>query len=180
LELVSPLTKEIASSWAKVFESDLFGPMEKSIISIIEKLIKEVEQTSPVGLKDRCKAQGLQSIEEAQVAMKALMGKVQEQMSNEQKEISRCVAPHVRDLLLDGYEEAMLERGIGSVARQKVSLYHLLFQSCQTKVTTRHYSTTSLRILKTKFSLTSQTKSSIDWMPQLIQLEIAWTMLWSH
>lgn len=123
LELVAPLTKEIASSWARVFESDLFGPTERSILTGIEKLIKEIERTSPAGLKDRCKAQGALSAEEAKIAMKALMAKVQAQMSNQQKEISRCVAPHVRDALLDGYTSAMEERGRGSVARQK-ALFH--------------------------------------------------------
>ena len=41
-------------------------------------------------------------------------------IDNEQKETSRCLAPHVQDQLLWGYDRAMEERGRGSVARQKV------------------------------------------------------------
>jgi hypothetical protein len=128
LELVAPLTKEIASSWARVFESDLFGPMNKAINTNVQKLIKEVEATAPPGLKDRCKTQGQLSLQDAEVAMKQLISKIKEQMSKEQKEISRCVAPHVRNELLEGYEEAILERGTGSVARQKVS--SIIIHSC--------------------------------------------------
>ena len=45
---------------------------------------------------------------------------VREAMNTQQKEVSRCLAPHVQGQLLEGYERAMEERGPGSVARQKV------------------------------------------------------------
>lgn len=54
------------------------------------------------------------------------MGLVKETMNNEQKEVSRCMAPHVQTQLVDGYDRAMEERGTGSVARQKVDIYSLL------------------------------------------------------
>ena len=119
-ELIHPLTKEIASSWAKVFEADLFGAMEKAASNNITTLIKEIETSAPKGLADRCKAQGDVSLDEAKVAMEGIMVKIRERMTSEQKEISRCLEPHVRVQLADGYDLAMEERGRGSVARQKV------------------------------------------------------------
>lgn len=41
-------------------------------------------------------------------------------LRNQQKDISRCLIPHVKAQLSSGYDEAMEERGTGSVARQKV------------------------------------------------------------
>lgn len=66
--------------------------------------------------------QGDVCVEEASVALAKSIDLVKETMTNEQKEVSRCVAPHVQAQLVDGYDQAMLERGIGSVARQKVSI----------------------------------------------------------
>jgi hypothetical protein len=48
------------------------------------------------------------------------MSSVKEALNNEQKEVSRSLAPHVQSELIDGYSAAMEERGPGSVARQKV------------------------------------------------------------
>lgn len=59
-------------------------------------------------------------LDEARVALKKTMDVVKETMNTEQKEVSRCMAPHVQNQLIDGYDRAMEERGIGSVARQKV------------------------------------------------------------
>ena len=94
--------------------------MNKAISANVQKIIKQVEESSPAGLKVRCKTQGQLSLQEAKVAMKRLITKVKEQMSKEQKEISRCIVPHVKNELLDGYNGAMQEKGTGSVARQKV------------------------------------------------------------
>jgi hypothetical protein len=96
--------------------------MDRAITAIVQNLIKEVEEASPPGLKDRCKAQGQLSLRNAEIAIRQLMAKLKGQISSEQKDISRCIAPHVRDEFSVGYEEASLEKGPGSVARQKVSL----------------------------------------------------------
>jgi len=71
-------------------------------------------------LKDRTKLQGELCVEEARVALQKTMSVVKETMSNEQKNISRCMAPHVQAQLVEGYDQAIEERGTGSVARQKV------------------------------------------------------------
>ncbi|KAG6872791.1 hypothetical protein C0995_006520 [Termitomyces sp. Mi166 len=119
MELITPFTRNIAHSWSKVFESDLFGPFEAASISSINKLLKDVEDSAAQGLKYRTRMQGEQCLEEARVALKKTMEVVRETMNNEQKEVSRCMAPHVQTQLVEGYDCAMEERGTGSVARQK-------------------------------------------------------------
>lgn len=119
VELINPFTRNIAHSWSKVFESDLFGPFETSTIETINSLVKEVEESAAPGLKDRARLQGEICVEEARVALKNTVELVKETMNREQKEVSRCMAPHVQNQLKEGYDTAMLERGTGSVARQK-------------------------------------------------------------
>ncbi|KAF9452482.1 hypothetical protein P691DRAFT_697145, partial [Macrolepiota fuliginosa MF-IS2] len=118
-ELTLPFTRNIANSWGKVFESDLFAPFEAAVTSTINKLLEEIEDTAAAGLKDRTRRQGDLCLEEARVALRQIIEIVRETLAREQKEVSRCMAPHVQIQLLDGYDRAMEERGRGSVARQK-------------------------------------------------------------
>ncbi|KAG9084570.1 hypothetical protein FS749_005121 [Ceratobasidium sp. UAMH 11750] len=122
-ELIAPMTREIASSWAQVFDSDLFAPMERAERAEIVKLLKEIEDTAPAGLKDRCRLQVQATLKEAQVVTANILQNIKTAMTNEQKEISRCLTPHVKNELLVGYTDAMQERGTGSVARQK-AVFH--------------------------------------------------------
>jgi len=121
IELINPFTRNIAHSWSKVFESDLFGPFEKATLDAINKLVKEVEESAAPGLKDRARMQGETCAQEARVALRKTVDLVKETMNREQKEVSRCLAPHVQEQLIEGYDTAMEERGPGSVARQKAS-----------------------------------------------------------
>lgn len=123
VELVNPFTRNIASSWQQVFEGDLFNAFETAALNSINKLVKEVEDSAAAGLKDRVKTQAEMCVEEARVALKKTVDLVGTALQNEQKEVSRCLAPHVRDQLVDGYDLAMEERGTGSVARQK-AVFH--------------------------------------------------------
>ncbi|KAF8076309.1 hypothetical protein FPV67DRAFT_1664591 [Lyophyllum atratum] len=141
VELVNPFTRNIAHSWSQVFESDLFGPFEAASIASINKLLEEFEESAAMGLKDRTKMQGKQCLEEAHVALKKTMDLVKETMTNEQKEVSRCMAPHVQMQLIEGYDRAMEERGPGSVARQRVATSA---QLCET------YKRPNLMILSTQ------------------------------
>jgi len=88
--------------------------------------VKDVEESAAPGLKDRARLQGETCLEEARVALTNAVDLVKERVNMEQKEISRCLAPHVQAQLVEGYDTAMMERGTGSVARQKVSftLHH--------------------------------------------------------
>lgn len=91
-------------------------------MGIVKELLKQVEESAALGLQDRAKLQGEQCLEEANVALKKTMDIVKDTMTKEQKEVSRCMAPHVQKQLVEGYDRAMEERGLGSVARQKVRL----------------------------------------------------------
>lgn len=118
--LAFPFTRQIASSWCKVFESDLFTPFEVAVTATIRKLLEEVEETAAPGFRDQFQRQGDLCLEEARVALKQIMGIVVEALAIEQKEVSRSMAPHVQSQLIYGYDRATEERGPGSVARQKV------------------------------------------------------------
>ncbi|KAG2077497.1 hypothetical protein BDR04DRAFT_1196025 [Suillus decipiens] len=119
VELVTPFTRNIASSWSTLFESDLFASLSNVIMTSINQLIADVEASAAAGLKDHVHAQSPVSQEEARQALGQTMEVVKEALAKEQKEISRCLAPHVQNELTEGYNLALEERGTGSVARQK-------------------------------------------------------------
>lgn len=119
VELCNPFTRQIASSWGQMFESDLFAGLDGATSEKITKLVKEIESSAAPGLKERAKMQGDQCMEQAQVALTDAMEAVKVALQNEQKEVSRCLGPHVQEHLIPGYDLAMDERGRGSVARQK-------------------------------------------------------------
>lgn len=122
VELSNPFTRQIAGAWSKVFEADLFGGFEKATNTAIAGLMKEIEESAALGLRERVRGQGELAMEEARVALGKTINLVQDTITTQQKEVSRCLAPHVQNQLYDGYEEAMQERGRGSVARQKVDI----------------------------------------------------------
>ncbi|CCM01707.1 uncharacterized protein FIBRA_03772 [Fibroporia radiculosa] len=119
VELTNPFTRNIASSWSKVFEADLFLAFDKAATDAINKLLADVEESTAIGLKERAKGQGELCQEEARLALRKTLDIVSETIQTEQKEISRCLAPHVQNQLVEGYDLAMEERGPGSVVRQK-------------------------------------------------------------
>ncbi|KIK36397.1 hypothetical protein CY34DRAFT_26339 [Suillus luteus UH-Slu-Lm8-n1] len=126
VELATPFTRNIASSWSTLFESDLFASLSDAITTCISKLITDVETSAAPGLKDRVHAQSLVSQEEARHALGQTMEVVKEALGREQKEISRCLAPHIQNELMDGYDLAVEERGRGSVARQKAVFHNYI------------------------------------------------------
>lgn len=126
-------TGNIATSWQQVFEGDLFGAFEAAALKVIHRLIKDVEDSAALGLKDRVRGQSDLCLEEAKVALKKTLELVRQAMNNEQKEVSRCLAPHVQNQLIDGYDLAMEERGTGSVARQK-AVFHSYIDDCKDDV----------------------------------------------
>ncbi|PIL36747.1 hypothetical protein GSI_00436 [Ganoderma sinense ZZ0214-1] len=129
VELSNPFTRQIASSWSKVFEADLFASFEKSTTEVIQKLLIDVETSAAAGLKDRAKGQGELCMEEARIALGKTLDVVNQTMTTEQKEVSRCLAPHICDQLIEGYDRAMEERGRGSVARQKAVFHDFIAKS---------------------------------------------------
>ncbi|KAG6882282.1 hypothetical protein C0992_012236, partial [Termitomyces sp. T32_za158] len=133
VELITPFAQNIAHSWGKVFESDLFGPFEVASISSINTLLEDIEDSAAQGLKDRTRIQGEKCLEEACITFKKTMEAVRETMSKEQKEVSRCMMPHIQSQLAEGYDRAMEEKGTGSVVRQK-TYFHGFIDSCKDEI----------------------------------------------
>lgn len=73
-------------------------------MEVINKLVKDVEDSAAPGLKDRVRTQAKLCLDEARVALKKTVELVGLAMNNEQKEVSRCLAPHVQHQLVDGYD----------------------------------------------------------------------------
>ncbi|KAL5487951.1 hypothetical protein ACEPAI_6059 [Sanghuangporus weigelae] len=119
-ELVSPMTKTIASSWAKTFETNLFTGFEKESLKVISDLLQEIEESCPKALRDRVHHQAQLCLDEVKVALRKTIDVVSAELTSAQKEVSRSLEPHVRNQLCDGYSLAMQEHGRGSVARQKL------------------------------------------------------------
>lgn len=113
-----------------MFEADIFASLLASTTSCIDKLVADVERSAAPGLKDRAKVQSEKCLESARVALDQTVQTVKETLNTEQKEVSRSLAPHVRNQLLDGYDAAMDERGKGSVKRQKDS-FHSYISNCK-------------------------------------------------
>lgn len=122
-ELITPMTRVLAASWAQIFESDLLSSFEKKAVQALEFLLSEFEFSCPVGLRDRARQQGQVCLEAARVALRSTIDIVNAQLTAGQKDVSRCLTPTVREQMLDGYQRAMEERGRGSVARQKVCTF---------------------------------------------------------
>ncbi|EUC63310.1 GTPase SLIP-GC protein, partial [Rhizoctonia solani AG-3 Rhs1AP] len=122
-DLVGPMTREIAASWARVFDSDLFAPTVRAERQEITNLLKEVQASAPPDLSARCEAQSQLALKEAEVLTTNLLRNLKTLMTSEQKDISRCLTPHVQRELSAAYQSASAERGTGSVARQK-KLFH--------------------------------------------------------
>lgn len=125
MELINPFTRNIAHAWGRIFEADLFGEFKDSTIKNIVQLAREVEESAAPGLKDRVRKQSALCVEEARVALDRVVQMVGETLTTEQKEISRSLSPHVQAEMVDGYDQAMLETGLGSVARQRVCWFYL-------------------------------------------------------
>ncbi|KAF7313741.1 hypothetical protein HMN09_00531200 [Mycena chlorophos] len=127
-ELVGPFTRNIAQSWHQVFEADVFNQLLSDTSECISTLVKDVENSAAVGLKERTKAQGETCRESARVALTQTVAEVKATLMESQKNVSRSIAPFVQNALLLGYESAMEERGTGSVARQKL-VFHKFVDS---------------------------------------------------
>ncbi|KAG1806924.1 uncharacterized protein HD556DRAFT_1325273 [Suillus plorans] len=123
VELLTPFTRNIASSWSTLFESDLFTPLSSAVTECVKKLLADVEVSAAAELKERACARSSDSQEEVHLALGKIIKVVEGALVREQKEISRCLAPHVQTELVDGYDRATGQRGKGSVARQK-TVFH--------------------------------------------------------
>jgi len=138
-EFCQPMTSSIAREWSAMFAKDLFSDFSKRCMQSIDDILRKIEKTAPDGLKDKCRAQGVVARNEANTTLESIVAQVNEALMEQQKDLSRMLAPKVSIILPDwlmlqgfsyilqiqkelepGYDNAMRERGTGSVARQKV------------------------------------------------------------
>jgi hypothetical protein len=111
-----------------VFEEDLFSGFQRDTERVVKKLLKDIGASAPEGLKDKVRLQGETAMNEAKLALQNATVAVKNAMNAEQKEISRCLAPHIRSQLHDTYLAAYEERGRGSVGRQKTLVHDFIKQ----------------------------------------------------
>ncbi|KAI9063349.1 hypothetical protein FKP32DRAFT_1592405 [Trametes sanguinea] len=175
VELTNPFTRQIASSWARVFEADLFASFEQATTKAIQQLIDDITESAAPGLKDRARGQGELAMEEAKVALKKTLDVVRETMNNEQKEVSRCLAPHVQAQLVDGYDRAMEERGRGSVARQK-AVFHDYIARVKDQVFTGAADVLMGRLSKAAEAVGAALDESLEELARKIEVSMA--VLW--
>ncbi|TDL29353.1 hypothetical protein BD410DRAFT_18164 [Rickenella mellea] len=174
-ELIAPMTRNIASSWAMVFEADLFANFEASAIQAIVDLLHRIEESCPMALVDRAKGQGELCLEEAKEAFKKTLDIVRETMNTEQKEVSRCLAPHVQGQLTDGYERAMEEHGRGSVARQK-AVFHDFIDRNKGEIFTGGADTLLERLDKAALAVGDALQDALESLAQ--KVEVSLSVLW--
>ncbi|KIM23722.1 hypothetical protein M408DRAFT_27677 [Serendipita vermifera MAFF 305830] len=125
--LCAPLTKKIASSWAQVFEANLFTSIDQRVLASVRELLKRVEMSiTNIDLREKCQSQGELAVQEAEVELRKLVSAVSQLLQNQQKDISRCIAPKVKKRLHEAYSAPLRASGRGSVAFQKKVFRDLL------------------------------------------------------
>ncbi|KAF7352854.1 Nuclear GTPase SLIP-GC [Mycena venus] len=157
------------------FEADIFSPLLKSIVACIDKLVGDVERSAAPGLKDRTKLQGESCLDSARTALDKTIETVKETLTSQQKEISRCLAPHVQAELLDGYERAMEEHGKGSVARQRAS-FHSYIVDCKEEMFEQGANVIIERLDGAADAVGETLKAALDNLAQKIEVNLA--VLW--
>jgi hypothetical protein len=119
VKLIQPFARNIVASWAKVFEQDIFASFVKASITAADQILREFEDSVPVGLKDRAKVQMDACRQEAKLALDKTLQVVRLSQRKQQRQISRTLTPHIKTQLADGYDQTADIKGRGSVARQK-------------------------------------------------------------
>ncbi|KAF7302064.1 hypothetical protein MIND_00773100 [Mycena indigotica] len=129
VELVNPLTRYIAQAWQGVFEADVFAPFFKDISDCISALILDIEESAPSGLKQHVRTQGEICRQSARVSLNQTLASVKATLTDEQKTVSRSIAPFVKGRMLAAYAAAKQEKGKGSVMRATKVLQDFIHQS---------------------------------------------------
>lgn len=122
VDLLVPFIRSIAQAWCRTFQTNMFTTLEEGAVTAIEKLLKDVEESSAPGLKDYAAIQAKHCVEMTKVAMDGTLDLVRKSLNSEQRELSRSIAPDVQERLRPGYDNALEVKGKGSVARQKVRM----------------------------------------------------------
>lgn len=70
----------------------MFASFENLIKAVVRKLLEDIENSAPLGLKDRATSQGLLCQEETNVVLKKTLDLVKNMMTKEQREASRLIS----------------------------------------------------------------------------------------
>jgi len=119
-ELLAPFMLSIAQTWCHTFQTNMFKTLERRTVGVIQQLLINVEEDAAPGLKDNAAKQAEHCIRMAKVTMDNTVNSVTKTLNVEQRGLSRSMAPDVQEGLRTGYDNALEEKGKGSVARQKV------------------------------------------------------------
>lgn len=121
--IVEPFTKAIAKAWAETFNELTFEREGSQLLSLVEELLLEIEQTAALGMQDRIRARSDSCLEEARGVMQDKLTRISASMGDRQKESSRSMAQSIQEGLSDGYEDIRQtrRRGPGSATKEKVS-----------------------------------------------------------
>ncbi|TDL30169.1 hypothetical protein BD410DRAFT_759365 [Rickenella mellea] len=119
VELIAPMTWNMAHSWSAIFDIDVLANFEVSAMQAINEGLGLVRRSCPVALVDRMNNQIDLAKDQAKQVLRTRKNTARKTLKAFQKEGLSCVSSHVQDELEDAYDEAFQERGIGSVARQK-------------------------------------------------------------
>lgn len=112
----------IAPAWATLFESVPFGEFERRLLECIVQFLKDFHASSPDSVKDRAKAHGEICREMVTILLSQAFTEARVVLVREQKALSRSLDTHVESELRGAYAEAAMQKGRGSVRRQKVRL----------------------------------------------------------
>ncbi|KAI0796020.1 hypothetical protein C8Q75DRAFT_357215 [Abortiporus biennis] len=119
-ELVNPLIKQIVTSWAATFKTNLFSPFKDTVTLELQKVLQEVQKSAGNSLQKRCISHVNLSSSTSETAINSLVDKVKMVCTQQQRRISRSIIPFIQEKLSDGYAIALEEEGRGSGKTQKM------------------------------------------------------------
>jgi hypothetical protein len=120
VELLAPFTLSIAQAWCHTFQTDMFTTFEQHVKVVIQQLLTDFQQDLPPGLKGPATSHTEHCLQITKVTMKGTVDHVRKTLNKKRRELSRSMAPNIQEGLRQGYEDALKEKGKGSIARQKV------------------------------------------------------------
>ncbi|CAE6420200.1 unnamed protein product [Rhizoctonia solani] len=118
-ELVAPITRRQLEIWPQTFRKQLLAPMAKDAKLSIERMLAEVKRTSPPAVYAHCEPQCQLALQEAQATINEIEQGLMKLIVQEQRTLSRFLAPAIRDILDAAYHEAIEIRGRKSTELQK-------------------------------------------------------------
>ncbi|KZS91725.1 hypothetical protein SISNIDRAFT_413750, partial [Sistotremastrum niveocremeum HHB9708] len=120
-ELAKPMIEEIARSWASLFESNPYQALHTAALDKLDEILNEVVASAPDGMKDRVRVQKQNTVKEVCHDIAEFVRRAKSAMTASQKAATRCLDPHIKSQMQEGYDAAEAECGPGAMARKKVA-----------------------------------------------------------